>query len=153
MYNPIKFDGIDPDKIFDEIDITGRGSISREEFKAALGRLRYNDLLKIHEAAAANLKAIQSKMDKIQEIEQGMEALTDLSSLKRDVYNNIGLTTAADLDMLFDRAKVAREKVSQDVSELKGQLTQTRDVYNNIGFSTAADLAELFHELDEKKVA
>ncbi|KAG7342366.1 EF hand domain containing protein [Nitzschia inconspicua] len=151
MYNPIKFDAVHPDKIFDEIDTTGSGTITRDEFKAALGRLRYSDLLKIHEAAVANLKAIDSKMEKLQEIEQDMMDLKEIAGRKKDVYNNIGMTTAADIDILFDQAKMTRQRLKNNVIELKGQLSQTRDAYNNIGFSTAADLAELFREVDDKK--
>jgi hypothetical protein len=151
MYNTIKFDAIDPDKIFDEIDTTGSGTITRAEFKAALGNLRYNDLLKVHEAAAANLQVIDAKLKKLDE--KGMDDLHEISSRKKDVYNNIGMTTAADLVILFDEAKMTRERMRSSVSDLKGQLSQTRDAYNNIGFSTAADVAEFFHEIDDKKNA
>jgi EF hand len=150
MYQPIKFDAIDPDKIFDEIDTTGSGTITREEFKATLSRLRQQDLMKIHEAAAANLKAIDAKMEKLNEIEKGMDDLKKISTRKQDVYNNIGMTTAADIDSLFDEAKMTRRRMKNSVAELKGKLSHTRDVYNNIGFLTAADMDALFPKTEDE---
>ncbi|KAL3938677.1 MAG: hypothetical protein SGARI_001648 [Bacillariaceae sp.] len=89
MYNPLKIDAIDADKIFDEIDVSGTGTISREEFKAVLGNLRYNDLFKIHEAAHENLKAIDHKLEKLDDIEKDLDALKNISSQKQEVYSNI----------------------------------------------------------------
>lgn len=152
MYNPIKLDDIDPDKIFDEIDISKSGSISREEFKAAMGRLRYKDLMKIHEAAVANAKVVDSKLNKLEEIENDMEDLKRIERHKHDIYNNIGMTTAADLDELFDEAKLTRRRVRNTVTELKGQLSRTRDAYHNIGMTTAADLESFFPRNEDKTV-
>jgi hypothetical protein len=151
MYNPIKFDAIDPDKIFDEIDVTGTGTISREEFKAALSRLRYSDLLKIHEAAEANLRALDTKLETLDKIEKDLNELNSISKQKKQAYNNVGFTTAADLDALFDESRLTRKRVHSNVSELKGNISQARDAYYNIGMMTAADLDELFN--DNKKAA
>ena len=151
MYNPVKFDAVDPDKIFDEIDVSHTGTISREEFKAALSRLRYSDLLKIHEAAEANLKALDNKLGTLEDIEKDLDALKNISNQKQEVYNNVGMTTAADIESLFDESKTTRKRVESNVSELKGNLSQARDAYYNIGMTTAADLEAFFK--DDRKAA
>ncbi|KAL3907199.1 MAG: hypothetical protein SGILL_008966 [Bacillariaceae sp.] len=152
MYNPIKFDAIDPEKIFDEIDVDKNGTISREEFKAALSRLRYSDLMKIHKAAEANLRAFDTKLETLEGIEKDLDTLKNIVKQKQKVYNNVGMNTAADIDALFDESKVTRKRLESNVSELKGNLSHARDTYYNIGMTTAADLEELFkdHKKTEK---
>jgi hypothetical protein len=149
---------LDPDYIFDEIDTRGDGVITREEFKAALSKLRYNELLAIHEAAKANLEAIHRKMKHLEEIEKDMDELKTLTKQKQDAYNNIGMTTAADLDALFDQSKMKRKNIKSSLSGMKDSLEKARDsyqnaidAYNNIGMTTAADIDELFDESHTKK--
>jgi hypothetical protein len=129
MYNPIKFDEIDPDKIFDEIDTKGDGKITRDEFKAALGRLRYSDLMKIHDAAVANMAALDQKLKTLDDIEQDMSDLKNITEKKQQMYNNIGMTTAADLEELFSEAKTKRKRVKENVGKLRGLVDQTKDQF------------------------
>ena len=133
MYGPIKVEQVDLDKVFDEIDTDHSGTITREEFKAAMGRLRYTDLLKIHDAAHANMEGFEKKLKKLEEIEQDMLELKELTEKKYTAYNNVGMTTAAELEDLFNEAKIKRRRVKSNIGEVKGLIASMKQMFSGSG--------------------
>jgi len=129
MYQPLTVAEADPMKIFDEIDVNGDGAISREEFRQAVERMKYADLLKIHAAAAANLEALHAKMGKIEEIERNVDDLKETYRKKKHAYENVGWMNANDIDALFEDAAAQKQTMSDNVSDLKKLLDDAKKLW------------------------
>ena len=126
MYAPLKSIEADPDLIFDELDTDGDGFITKEEFRTALSRLSYGEVLKLHEAVHANLEA---KLQAVENIERNMKDLNELYEKKKQAYHNVGFMTAAEIDALFDNSKMKKAEVAKNVDQLKGLIGKSRDLY------------------------
>jgi len=63
-------DEVDPMKIFEQIDKNNDGVLSKEEFKSAVEKMHYNDLLKIKESLSRNELSFNPHADKEKTLEQ-----------------------------------------------------------------------------------
>jgi hypothetical protein len=128
MYSPLGFkEAANIDRIFEEIDTEKNGVISKEEFKAALERMNYYDLLKVHKSVHANL---EKKIAVVEKIEKGMVELEAAYEEKQKAYSNVGMMTGAEIDALFDKSKMKKKEVKVSVGELRGLIAQAKDMFH-----------------------
>eukprot|EP00565_Helicotheca_tamesis_P000912 CAMPEP_0185737540 /NCGR_PEP_ID=MMETSP1171-20130828/30612_1 /TAXON_ID=374046 /ORGANISM="Helicotheca tamensis, Strain CCMP826" /LENGTH=130 /DNA_ID=CAMNT_0028408471 /DNA_START=32 /DNA_END=424 /DNA_ORIENTATION=- len=119
-------DETEVDIIFDEVDTDGNGVISREEFKAALEKLNFDDLVKIHNIAKAN---VSRKLDAVEKMEVRLKELEDAYKVKHRAYNNIGFMTADEIDSLFNKSKRTKKDVKVTLGELKDIVSEVHDLF------------------------
>mmetsp|Transcript_56173 Transcript_56173/g.136096 ORF Transcript_56173/g.136096 Transcript_56173/m.136096 type:complete len:158 (-) Transcript_56173:129-602(-) len=73
---------------------------------------------------------LQKKLELVLEIESQLLDLAEHTQEKQDVvYNNIGMTTAGDLDALFKDSHLKRDTISEKVSELKQLIEEAKTLY------------------------
>ena len=75
---------------------------------------------------------LQKKLELVLEIESQLLDLAEHTTTKQDVvYNNIGMTTAGDLEALFKDSHLKRDTISSKVAELKQLIEEAKTLYNN----------------------
>eukprot|EP00529_Nitzschia_sp_RCC80_P036125 CAMPEP_0113476436 /NCGR_PEP_ID=MMETSP0014_2-20120614/19665_1 /TAXON_ID=2857 /ORGANISM="Nitzschia sp." /LENGTH=160 /DNA_ID=CAMNT_0000369447 /DNA_START=30 /DNA_END=508 /DNA_ORIENTATION=- /assembly_acc=CAM_ASM_000159 len=73
-----------------------------------------------NKASSSAKLLLQKKLELVLEIESQLLDLAEHTQEKQDVvYNNIGMTTAGDLEALFKDSHLKRDTISEKVSELK----------------------------------
>jgi hypothetical protein len=124
-----------PRKVFKACDADGDGMISFEEFEQALRQLHYEEIKEmhktIHQVVAAQSKALEKKMELILNIEDQLVELSETCEEKEEVYyNNIGMTTASEIDVLFARSGHGRAAIRRSIAELKGLVEEAKIIYS-----------------------
>ena len=83
---------------------------------------------------------LQKKLELVLEIESQLLDLAEHTTTKQDVvYNNIGMTTAGDLDTLFKDSHLKRDTISGKVSELKQLIEEAKTLYSGLEESTKSE--------------
>jgi hypothetical protein len=129
-------DGEDPGMVFEGVDTDHDGLISMTQFVDALARLDYEEIRDmhktIHHLVEGQAKMLEEKLDLVVRIEEELLDLAATAQEKEDVYyNNIGLTTAADIDWLFAKSSLKRDVVGQSVQQLKALIEDARSTYDH----------------------
>jgi hypothetical protein len=85
----------------------------------------------IHSVVEVQSKALEKKMELILNIEDQLLDLASTCEEKEDAYyNNIGMTTANDIDVLFVRSALGRNKIRKSIDELKGLVEEAKVMYS-----------------------
>lgn len=71
---------------------------------------------------ADHLEFMDDMIEKTLKMEESMENLKGTYQKKKDAYNNIGFTTSADLDNLFETAKIQKGELSEQIASLKAAI-------------------------------
>lgn len=124
-----------PRKVFDTCDSDGDGKISMKEFEQALEELHYEEIREmhksIHQMVATQSRALEKKMELILHIEDELLKLTETCEEKEEVYyNNIGMTTASEIDVLFARSSLGRIAIRRSIEELKALVEEAKTIYS-----------------------
>lgn len=114
------------DEIFDEIDADKNGVISKDEFKAALERMSYYDLIKVQQAAHANL---EKKLEVVAKIENHMGELEANYEKKQAAYSNVGMMTASEIDALFEESKSKKKDIRTCLEEIKDLVAKAKGLF------------------------
>lgn len=114
--------------MFDQIDADHDGAISKQEFLKALESMHYGELIQVHEAAKRNLDALGKKLETIEAIEGHMKDLEAMYEEKHDAYNNIGMTTASDIEFLFSKSRSKKDDIKDSLGELRTLVEDARDI-------------------------
>jgi hypothetical protein len=113
-----------PHRVFRNVDTNHDGMITMTEFDQALEDLHYEEIKEMHKTIQKVVKeqsdALEKKLELILNIEDELLDLTETCQKKEDVYyNNIGMTTASDIDALFARSKLGRNAIETSIGQLK----------------------------------
>jgi hypothetical protein len=86
----------------------------------------------IHDIVETQSRALEKKMELILNIEEQLLDLTATCEEKEEAYyNNIGMTTAGDIDALFVRSTLGRNAIRKSISELKGLVEEAKIIYSH----------------------
>ena len=126
---------VDPSKAFKDVDDDKDGLISLEQFKNALQELQYNEMKEtqttIHKFMDQQRNRLEKKLDLILYIEEQLLELTETCEAKEDVYyNNVGMTTASDIDVLFAKSALRRKDIQKSINELKGLVEEAKIIHS-----------------------
>jgi hypothetical protein len=70
-------------------------------------------------------------MELILNIEDQLVELSETCEEKEEVYyNNIGMTTASEIDVLFARSGHGRAAIRRSIAELKGLVEEAKIIYS-----------------------
>ena len=83
---------------------------------------------------ADHLEYLDDMIEKTIKMEESIEGLKDTYAKKKAAYNNIGFTTSAEIDQLFDTAALQKEELSSQLTELRAMMAAAR----NKGFAVDA---------------
>jgi len=75
---------------------------------------------------ADHLEFLDDMIERTIKIEESMEGLKDTYSKKKDAYNNVGFTTSAEIDLLFDTAKMQKDELSGQIAELREMMAAAK---------------------------
>lgn len=75
---------------------------------------------------ADHLEYLDDMIEKTIKMEESMEGLKDTYAKKKDAYNNIGFTTSAEIDVLFDTAASQKEELSNHLAELRAMMAAAK---------------------------
>lgn len=123
---------IDPSKLFDQVDGDKDGTIDKHEFLTALQMVNYENVMKAQEQAKENLNRLTRKMATVEKLEQYLADLESNHELKQQAYNNIGMSTAAEIDALFAESKLKKDHIKDSIRELKSMIHEARAIFNSV---------------------
>lgn len=127
-----------PSQAFQAVDTDKDGLITYEEFSKALERLNYEEVdhmhRTVHHIIEDHSNALEAKLEVVLKIEEELLGLAATAQKYEDAHyrrNNVGLTTAADIDRLFAQSTLKRDKIGESVQLLKSLIEEAKSVYHH----------------------
>lgn len=115
---------VNPDELFDQVDVDKDGRINRCEFHMALQLAKFDDVMTAQAVAKDNLERLVEKMEDVEKLQQNMD------EMEANYY--CGKKTASEIDTIYaDSTNLKEDKLQKSIHQLKNLIYDARAIFSH----------------------